>query len=59
MEIRQHEGEPAELKDDRVFTWPTLVVKEFLAAIIVTAGLLFYSFYVDAPLSDMLAKWRI
>ena len=53
MEIRQQEREPAELKDDRVFTWPTLVVKEFLAAILVTVGLLFYSFYVDAPLSEL------
>ena len=53
MEIRQHEKEPVELKDDRVFTWPNLVVKEFLAAILVTVGLLFYSFYVDAPLSEL------
>lgn len=53
MEIRQQEREPAELKDDRVFTWPTLIVKEFLAAILVTVGLLFYSFYVDAPLSEL------
>ena len=44
MEIRRHEGELAELKDDRVFTWPNLVVKEFLAAILVTIGILFYSF---------------
>ena len=53
MEIRRHEGELAELKDDRVFTWPNLVVKEFLAAILVTIGILFYSFYVDAPLSEL------
>ena len=65
MEIRRHEGELAELKDDRVFTWPNLVVKEFLAAILVTVGILFYSFYVDAPLSEladpamMIHFWRI
>ena len=53
MEIRRNEGELAELKDDRVFTWPNLVVKEFLAAILVTIGILFYSFYVDAPLSEL------
>lgn len=53
METRQQERVSAELKDDRVFTWPTLVVKEFLAAIFVTVGLLFYSFYVDAPLSEL------
>ena len=43
MEVRQEKREFVEFKDDKVFTWPTLVAKEFLAAIFVTVGLLFYS----------------
>ena len=43
MEIKWQKRESDILEDDRVFTWPTLVVKEFLAAIFVTVGLLFYS----------------
>ena len=53
MEISWQKKEPVELEDDTVFTWPTLVVKEFLAAIFVTVGLLFYSFFVNAPLREI------
>ncbi len=53
MEISRQKIESVELEDDRVFTWPTLVVKEFLAAIFVTVGLLFYSYFVDAPLREI------
>lgn len=53
MEISWQKKESIELEDDRVFTWPTLVVKEFLAAIFVTVGLLFYSYFVDAPLLEI------
>ena len=53
MEIKWQKRESDILEDDRVFTWPTLVVKEFLAAIFVTVGLLFYSYYVDAPVSEL------
>ena len=41
MEVRAESKGLVEFKDDRVFTWPTLVAKEFLAAIFVTVGLLF------------------
>ena len=53
MEISRQKIESVELEDDRVFTWPTLVVKEFLAAIFVMVGLLFYSYFVDAPLGEI------
>jgi len=42
-----------EKKTEKVFTWPDLVAKEFLAAILVTIFLLVYSFYVDAPLREL------
>ena len=53
MENSWQNKESVEFEDDTVFTWPTLVVKEFLAAIFVMVWLLFYSFYVDAPLSEL------
>lgn len=53
MEVRQEKKGLIEFKDDKVFTWPTLVAKEFLAAIFVTVGLLFYSYLVDAPLREL------
>src|SRR4030065_1754253 len=53
MEVRAESKGLVEFKDDRVFTWPTLVAKEFLAAIFVTVGLLFYSYVVDAPLREL------
>ncbi len=40
-------------KTEKVFTWPNLVAKEFLAAILVTIFLLLYSYYVDAPLREL------
>lgn len=40
-------------KTEKVFAWPNLVAKEFLAAIIVVIFLLLYSFYVDAPLREL------
>ena len=40
-------------KTKKVFTWPNLVAKEFLAAILVTIFLLLYSYYVDAPLREL------
>lgn len=40
-------------KTGKVFTWPNLVAKEFLAAILVTVFLLVYSFYIDAPLREL------
>lgn len=43
----------SEKKTERVFTWPNLVAKEFLAAILITVLLLFYSYYVDAPLREL------
>lgn len=53
MEVREEKKGSVEFKDDRVFTWPNLVAKEFLAAIFVTVGLLFYSYVVDAPLREL------
>ncbi|MDO8140874.1 MAG: hypothetical protein Q6358_05195, partial [Candidatus Brocadiales bacterium] len=53
MEVSEGKKGLVEFKDDRVFTWPTLVAKEFLAAIFVTVGLLFYSYVVDAPLREL------
>ena len=53
MEVRQEKRGVVEVKDDKVFTWPTLVAKEFLAAIFVTVGLLFYSYFTDAPLREL------
>ena len=41
MEVRAESKGLVEFKDDKVFAWPTLVAKEFLAAIFVTVGLLF------------------
>ena len=52
MEVREKK-EIVEVKDDKVFAWPNLVAKEFLAAIFVTVGLLFYSYIVDAPLREL------
>lgn len=52
MEVREKK-EIVEVKDDKVFAWPNLVAKEFLAAIFVTVGLLFYSYVVDAPLREL------
>jgi hypothetical protein len=52
MEVREKK-EIIEVKDDKVFAWPNLVAKEFLAAIFVTVGLLFYSYIVDAPLREL------
>jgi hypothetical protein len=40
-------------KTEKVFAWPNLVAKEFLAAIIVVIFLLLYSFYIDAPLREL------
>ena len=53
MEVRQEKRGVVEVKDDKVFTWPTLVAKEFLAAIFVTVGLLVYSYFTDAPLREL------
>ncbi len=53
MEVREEKRGVAVVKDDKVFTWPTLVAKEFLAAIFVTVGLLFYSYVTDAPLREL------
>ena len=38
MEVRAESKGLVEFKDDRVFTWPTLVAKEFLAAILLRLG---------------------
>ena len=40
-------------KTEKVFSWPDLVAKEFIAAILVTVVLLVYSYYVDAPLREL------
>ncbi len=40
-------------KTEKVFTWPNLVAKEFLAAVVVMIFLLLYSFYIDAPLREL------
>jgi hypothetical protein len=40
-------------KTEKVFSWPNLVAKEFIAAILVTVVLLVYSYYVDAPLREL------
>ena len=53
MEVREEKRGVVVVKDDKVFTWPTLVAKEFLAAIFVTVGLLFYSFVTVAPLREL------
>ena len=45
---QKKELEEVEFDDDTVFTWPTLVVKEFLAALFVLVGLLFFSFFVNS-----------
>jgi hypothetical protein len=50
---QKKELEEVEFDDDTVFTWPTLVVKEFLAALFVLVGLLFFSFFVNAPLGEI------
>ncbi len=41
------------VKTEQVFTWPNLVAKELLAAILVTVFFLVYSFYIDAPLREL------
>jgi menaquinol-cytochrome c reductase cytochrome b/c subunit len=38
---------------DKVHTWPHLLVVEFVAALAVTAFLLFFSIFVNAPLLDL------
>ena len=53
MEVSERRSVSIEIKDDKVFTWPNLVAKEFLAAIFVTVGLLVYSYFVDAPLREL------
>jgi hypothetical protein len=40
-------------KTEKVFSWPNLVAKEFIAAILCTVILLAYSYYVDAPLREL------
>ena len=40
-------------KTEKVFSWPDLVAKEFIAAILCTVILLVYSYYVDAPLREL------
>lgn len=53
MAVMEEKNKLVELKDDKVFTWPNLVAKEFLAAILVTVILLIYSYFVDAPLREL------
>ncbi|MBM4053254.1 MAG: hypothetical protein FJ264_00990 [Planctomycetes bacterium] len=53
MAVSEQRNVSVEIKDDKVFTWPNLVAKEFLAAIFVTVGLLVYSYFVDAPLREL------
>jgi menaquinol-cytochrome c reductase cytochrome b/c subunit len=38
---------------DKVHTWPHLLVVEFVAALAITAFLLFFSIFVNAPLLDL------
>jgi hypothetical protein len=38
---------------DKVHTWPHLIVVEFVAALAITAFLLFFSIFVNAPLLDL------
>ncbi|ODS34786.1 MAG: putative bc1 protein (putative UQ:cyt c oxidoreductase) [Candidatus Scalindua rubra] len=49
LETRREAGK----KTEKVFTWPNLVAKEFLAAILVTVFFLVYAFYIDAPLREL------
>ena len=46
--IQQTKREPT----DKVNTWPHLVAIEFVALLVVTAGLFVFSIYVDAPLLE-------
>jgi menaquinol-cytochrome c reductase cytochrome b/c subunit len=46
--IQQVKTEPT----DKVSTWPHLVAAEFVALMAVTAGLIVFSIYVDAPLLE-------
>ncbi|CAN5302593.1 MAG: menaquinol-cytochrome c reductase cytochrome b subunit [Acidimicrobiia bacterium] len=46
--IQQVKSEPT----DKVSTWPHLVAIEFVALMVVTAGLIVFSIYVDAPLLE-------
>ncbi len=38
---------------DKVHTWPHLVAKEFLCGLLFLTIILFYSYYVDAPLREL------
>lgn len=42
--------------EDTIFTWPHLFYIEFLCVLIVTAGLLFLSLYVQSPLEEEASK---
>ena len=46
--IQQVKTEPT----DKVSTWPHLVAAEFVALMAITAGLIIFSIYVDAPLLE-------
>lgn len=46
--IQQVKAEPT----DKVNTWPHLVATEFVALLAITAGLMIFSIYVDAPLLE-------
>lgn len=46
--IQQTQREPT----DKVNTWPHLVAIEFVALLVITAGLFVFSIYVDAPLLE-------
>ena len=46
--IQQVKTEPT----DKVSTWPHLVAAEFVALMAITAGLIVFSIYVDAPLLE-------
>ncbi|MEE9201408.1 MAG: hypothetical protein V3V45_08190 [Candidatus Brocadiales bacterium] len=40
-------------RQDETFTWPNLVAMEFLCALLFLVVILFYSYYVDAPLREL------
>jgi len=48
----QIEKEP----EDTIFTWPHLFYVEFLAILIVVAGLIFLSMYIQAPLEELASR---
>jgi hypothetical protein len=52
-EIKETTKKPAAKKDDKEYTWPGLVFKEYLAGIFVMAVLMIWSLTIMAPLGEL------